>query len=57
MNNVFALRYNDIILQSHKFSIVDVHQRADNSVISIDQLGRKCLWKWVDDYVSEGYKK
>jgi len=57
MNSVYSLKnYIDIKFQGHKFAISNVNM-IGNHVYTLDEKGKICIWKWVDDHVSEGYKK
>ncbi|CAD8144037.1 unnamed protein product [Paramecium octaurelia] len=59
INNVFKLRlYTDIMLQAHKFKIASAFFLGSNIqyIITIDVLGKVCLWKFVTDYVTEQYE-
>ena len=58
MNAVFSLRkYVDSMLQAHKFKIVTSFFLDSIHVVSLDCMGKVCLWKWVDDYITENYQK
>jgi periodic tryptophan protein 2 len=58
VNPVFRLRlYRDIVLQAHKVGIVSAFFRGMQSMVTVDELGKMCIWRWVSDFVSEGYKK
>lgn len=58
MNAVFPLKlYIDSILSAHKFKIVTAFFIQQKYVVSIDILGKVCLWKWVDDYLTDEFKR
>lgn len=56
INSVFSLRlYTDIMLQAHKFKIASAFFVNMEYIITADVLGKVCVWKFVNDYVTEQY--
>jgi hypothetical protein len=58
MNNVFRLNeYQNFVFSTHKVVVRHCFFSEDMRYFySIDKNSVLCIWKWVEDYLTEGYK-
>ena len=58
MNNLFSVEgYIAISLEVHRYKIIGLYYSTDMKYIySIDSGSNLYVWKWVTDYLTDGYK-